>query len=518
MMLHPGTIAAQTPDRPAVIFGDHVLTYGALDHDSRAIATMLHGNGIGQGDIIAMLVGNRPEFFSIAWAAQRSGLYYLPIPTRLTPTEIAYILADSGAQALFIDPDYANLADSAAANLSIARYGIDSPSTLLPEPPATEGGDMLYTSGTTGRPKGVRRPLSGDALGSDSKRIDRAKALFGLDRDSVFLSPAPLYHAAPLRFTMNLLRTGGTVVGMPKFDAAGALALIEKHRITHSQWVPTMFNRLLALPEAECGSFDLSSHHVAIHAGAPCAPDLKRRMINWWGPILHEYYSGTESVGFTHVTSAKWLERPGTVGQAYGCAMHILDDDGNPLPVGEIGAVYFEGKAGLAYHNDPAKTEAAHDARGWATMGDIGYLDTEGYLFLTDRRAFTIISGGVNIYPSEIEAALSSHPLVRDVAVFGIPDADLGESVFALVELGASETADSALAQELVDHCAITLAGFKLPRRIVFGSVNRTETGKIAKADLRNQHNCGTQGYAISPSRNNDVRFVPLLRNEAYNV
>ncbi len=518
MILHPGIIAAQTPDRAAVLFGDHVLTYGALDHGSRAIAAMLYGNGIGQGDVIAMLIGNRPEFFFIAWAAQRSGLYYLPIPTRLTPAEIAYILTDSGAKALFIDPAYAEIANSAAAKLNITRYGIDAPSAPPREPPATEGGDMLYTSGTTGKPKGVRRPLTGEALGTETKRPGRAKALFGLGSDSVFFSPAPLYHAAPLRFSMNLLRTGGTVVGMSKFDAAGALALIEKHRVTHSQWVPTMFNRLLALPEAERGSFDLSSHHVAIHAGAPCSPDLKRQMINWWGPILHEYYSGTESVGFTHATSAQWLERPGTVGQAHGCVIHILDDEGIPLPAGQVGAVYFEGKAGLAYHNDPAKTQAAHDARGWATMGDIGYLDEEDYLYLTDRRAFTIISGGINIYPTEIEAALSSHPMVRDVAVFGIPDADLGESVCALIELDASEPGDLALAQELIDHCITTIAQFKLPRRIAFGSVSRTETGKIAKAVLRDQHKCGTKGFAISPARNNDVRTVPLPQKEAHNV
>jgi long-chain acyl-CoA synthetase len=518
MTLHPGTIAAKTPDRPAVIFGESVLTYAALDNASRAIAAVLHANGLCQGDVIAMLVGNRPEFFSIAWAAQRSGLYYLPIPTRLTAPEIAYILRDSGAKALFVDPAYANLADIAATNLRITCYGIDVPASNLPEPPAIEGSDMLYTSGTTGKPKGVRRPLGGEALGSDAKRVDRAKALFALDGESVFLSPAPLYHAAPLRFTMNLLRTGGTIIGMPKFDPAGALALIEKHRVTHSQWVPTMFNRLLALPEAIRSSFDLASHQVAIHAGAPCVPDLKRRMINWWGPILHEYYSGTESVGFTHVTSTEWLDHPGTVGRAYGCAIHILDAAGNQLPAGEIGTVYFEGKTGLAYHNDTAKTDAAHNALGWATMGDIGYVDADTYLYLTDRRAFTIISGGVNIYPSEIEAALSSHPLVRDVAVFGIPDNDLGESVFALIELDAFKTGNLTLAQELADHCATELARFKLPRRIAFGSVGRSETGKIGKATLRDNYRCGTLGFAISPLGESKIEFVPVSQNQDYHV
>jgi long-chain acyl-CoA synthetase len=499
MTLHPGTIAAQMPDRPAVIFADQQLGYGELDANSLGVAAMLHASGIKAGDVIALLIGNRPEFFSVAWAAQRSGLYYLPIPTRLTVAEIAYILADSGAKALFADAEHMPLAQRASDGLAITLHGIDAPTGDFPLPPAIEGGDMLYTSGTTGKPKGVRRPLSGEPLGSDAKRVERAKALFGIDGDSVFLSPAPLYHAAPLRFTMNLLRVGGTVVGMRKFDPAAALALIARHGVTHSQWVPTMFNRLLALPEAERSTHDLSSHRVAIHAGAPCAPDLKRQMINWWGPILHEYYSGTESVGFTHVTSPEWLQRPGTVGKAYGCKIHIVDDGGDPLPIGETGAVYFEGKAGLSYHNDAAKTAAAHDARGWATMGDIGYVDGDGYLFLTDRRAFTIISGGVNIYPSEIEAALAGHAAVADSAVFGIADADLGESIFALVELAPGQNADAALAQQLADHAALSLARFKIPRRIAFGSVGRTETGKIHKAKLRENYAVGTHGFAVRP-------------------
>lgn len=499
MTLHPGSIAAQFPDRPAVIFKDRQLSYGALDAYSHATAAMLHSNGLMQGDVIAMLIGNCPEFFTIAWAAQRSGLYYLPIPTQLTANEIAYILKDSGAKALFVDPDHLSLAHKAAAGLDLEIYGAHPPDGHYPEPPAIEGGDMLYTSGTTGKPKGVRYPLSGKPLGSDGKRTERAKVLFDLDGDSVFLSPAPLYHAAPLRFTMNLLRVGATIIGMHKFDAAGALSLIETHRVTHSQWVPTMFNRLLMLPKSERTQHDLSSHRVAIHAGAPCVPDLKRQMIDWWGPILHEYYSGTESVGFTHVTSRQWLDRPGTVGIPYGCTIHILDDEGEVLPSGKIGAVYFEGKAGLAYHNDALKTAAVHDANGWATMGDIGYVDDDGYLFLTDRRAFTIISGGVNIYPSEIEAVLASHAAVYDTAVFGIRDADFGESVFALVELVSGQTGDAALAQQLADHAAASLARFKLPRRIAFGSVGRTETGKVHKAKLRDAYASGTGGYAVGP-------------------
>jgi fatty-acyl-CoA synthase len=528
---HPGFIAATDPDRPAVICGDIVLRYGALEKGSQAIAAMVHAHGLAVGDSIAMLIGNRPEFFTIAWSAQRSGLYYVPISPRLTATEIAYILGDCRPKALFVDPEYAHLAAQALAVLGhqgndIACYDIAVPIDDYKEPPAVEGGDMLYTSGTTGKPKGVRRALSGDALGRDARRVERVKTLFGLGHDSVFLSTAPLYHAAPLRFTLNLLRTGGTVVCMPKFDAANALQLIAKHRITHSQWVPTMFSRLLALPEAERNAHDLSSHCVAIHAGAPCAPELKRQMIDWWGPILHEYYSGTESVGFTHVSATEWLERPGTVGRAYGCTTHILGDDGQVLPAGSIGAVYFESTAKLAYHNDPAKTRAAHDARGWATLGDIGYLDDDGFLFLTDRRAFTIISGGVNIYPSEIEAVLSRHPAVRDCAVFGVSDADMGESVFAVIELEEEASGDPALAQALAEYAAQSLARFKVPRQIAFGPVGRTETGKLQKAQLRETYISTAKIHAISNLTSSTMQnttpatpgFIPVSPAQADHV
>jgi fatty-acyl-CoA synthase len=317
---------------------------------------------------------------------------------------------------------------------------------------------------------------------------------------------------------MNLLRVGGTVVGTAKFDAAAALELMERHKVTHSQWVPTMFNRLLALPEAQRLANDPSAHRVAIHAGAPCAPDLKRRMIDWWGPILHEYYSGTESVGFTHVTSPEWLERPGTVGKPYGCTIHILDDEGEPLPAGQVGAVYFEGKARLSYHNDSEKTAAAHDARGWATMGDIGYLDDSGYLFLTDRRAFTIISGGVNIYPSEVEAAFSTHPAVADIAVFGLADAEFGETVFALVELTPGVNGTAALAQKLADHASGLLARFKIPRRIAFGPVGRTETGKIQKARLQESFASSAHGFAVRPATASDNGTIAVSHDRVLQV
>ena len=494
MTLHPGTV---DPARTAAIFGDSRLSYGALDSQSRALAATLFARGLAGGDTVALLIGNRAEFLVAAWAAQRSGLYYLPLPTRSTTPELAYLLADSGARALIIDPAFAAAAYAALTDLAAPPIilGLIDWDTGAPEPATVEGGDMCYTSGSTGRPKGVRRALSGAPLGSDGRRVDRARALFGLGVDSIFLSPAPLYHAAPLRFAMNLLRTGGTVVGMPRFDAAEALRLIAAERVTHSQWVPTMFGRLLALDHRDRTLPDLSSHRVAVHAGAPCPPAVKRAMIDWWGPILHEYYSGTESIGFTHATAAEWLARPGTVGRAYGSTVHILDDAGRAVATGDTGRVFFAGSGGLRYHGDAAKTAAAHDGVGRATMGDLGYLDGDGYLFLTGRAGFTIITGGVNVYPAEIEAVLVSHPAVGDVAVFGVPDGDLGEAVRAVVEPATGHVGDAALAADLLAWARTQLAGPKLPRRIAFANLPRTATGKLARAEVRDAylagHDCG---------------------------
>lgn len=510
---HPGAIAATMPDRDAIIAEDGSrLSYGALDRRSLALAQQLLHHGLQRGDAVALLIGNRADFFVAAWAAQRSGLYYIPVATRLTPPELAYIFSDSGARALILDPA---LQSSAVAALD--RMEGDRPLVLsldpgagfeavaadvdpaLPLPEAVEGGDMLYTSGTTGKPKAVRRDLPYGPLGSDLRRAERSAELFGMQGDSIFLSPAPLYHAAPLRFAMGQLRTGGAVVTMFRFNAEKALELIEREHVTHSQWVPTMFSRLLDLPEDVRGRFDLSSHRVAIHAGAPCPIDVKRRMIAWWGPILHEYYSGTEGVGFTHSNSIEWLARPGTVGKPYGCSVHIVGEDGAILPPGETGTVYFEGRAGLVYHNDPDKTRDAHTPEGWATFGDVGHVDADGFLFLSDRRSFTIVSGGVNIYPAEIEDALSSHPAVMDAAVFGVPDAGFGEAVQAVIQ-PRSGAAGRALADDIRRHLSERLAAFKLPKFIAFSDdLPRTETGKLQKHRIRDF-------YADPANRGFDMR------------
>jgi len=492
--MHPGVIAAARPDAVAVILGDRSISYAMLDAASRRLASRAREAGLQRGDVLAILAGNGPEFLAAAWAAQRSGLYALPIGTRLTSPEVAYQLRDSAAAMLLCDAQCEPLARSACEALGgsapclapLDGQALFAVPGAPEDPDPVEGGDMLYTSGTTGQPKGVRRPLDFAPLGSALARAQRLQSLFAMDESSVLLSPAPLYHAAPLRFAMALLRIGGSLVLLPRFDAQAALRALEAHAVTHSQWVPTMFSRLLALDDTRRDAFSAPQHRVAIHAGAPCPPAIKRRMIDWWGPILHEYYSGTESVGFTHINSAQWLAHPGSVGRAWNCEIHILDADGMPLPPGEVGTVYFSGRGTPAYHNAPEKTAKALSPQGFATMGDLGYLDPEGYLYLTDRAAFTIISGGVNIYPREVEEQLLVASEVIAAAVFGTPDEDLGEAVTALVQLRPDVPATLATARALRAQLSSVLARFKLPRCIAFHpAIPLTDSGKIHKARLR---------------------------------
>ncbi len=347
---------------------------------------------------------------------------------------------------------------------------------------------MLYSSGTTGRPKGVQRKLRDVHPGQDALFDDMIET-YGFGPDTIYLSPAPLYHAAPLAFSMVVQRCGGTVLMMPRFDAAEALALIERYRATHGQFVPTMFVRMLKLDAAE-RTADLSSLRRAIHAAAPCPVEVKRAMIDWWGPIIDEYYGGTESNGRTVISCAEWLERPGSVGRARVGIIHICDEDGVELPAGEDGLVYFERDVmPFAYHKDPERTRAAqHPVHpNWSALGDIGHVDEAGYLFLTDRKAFMIISGGVNIYPREIEDVLIGHPKVRDVAVFGMPDAEMGERVIAVIEPAAEP--DAALAAELSAYAAQHLARYKLPKTIDFTpALPRLPTGKLYKKALRDEY------------------------------
>jgi fatty-acyl-CoA synthase len=499
--------ALTTPGKPAMVFSSGVtVTYAQLDARANRLLHLLHARGLQMGDHIAIYMENNPRFMDAVWAALRAGLYVTPINWHLPAEDSAYIANDCGAKAIL--SSYA-CGESAAklpslvpsCRIWLMADGIvegwepyETAADHFPAEPLPDermGELMLYSSGTTGRPKGVVRPLSGLST------LDGFKQRLSLDPfrqtpDSVYLSPAPLYHAAPIGTVVNLQARGGTSVIMDKFDAEGALRLIERYRVTHSQWVPTMFVRLLRLPEEVRRRYDLSSQRVAVHAAAPCPVHIKRQMIDWWGPILFEYYGGSEGIGFTAITSEEWLVHPGSVGRPFKNKVHICDDDGESLPLGEVGLVYFEQeRASFSYHGDDAKTrEGRHPLHAnWATFGDIGCLDADGYLYLTDRKAFMIISGGVNVYPQAIEDVLIQHPSVSDVAVFGVPDEEMGESVKAVVEPRAGVASGAELAEELTAFARARLAGYMVPRSIDFiDQMPRLPTGKLYKRVLRDKY------------------------------
>jgi long-chain acyl-CoA synthetase len=499
--VYPGTFADLTPDKPAVIMSDSgaSLSYAELDERSTRLAHVLRRAGLAPGDDVALLAENSLHTFEVIWAALRSGLYVTAINHHLLPDEVAYILEDCDAKALVVSAEKGWISEAAVAPDVVLRLALGGPvpghedyeaalagaSSVRPAD-QPRGQDMLYSSGTTGRPKGVRAPLPG---GQVDRTPDPLLAVFGthygFEQDMVYLTPAPLYHAAPLRFAAMTHSVGGTVVVMPRFDAVAALESIERYRITHSQWVPTMFVRMLKLPDEERGAHDLSSHKVAVHAAAPCPETVKREMIAWWGPILHEYYGSTEALGLTLIDSATWAEKPGSVGTAALGTVRICDDNGDELPAGRTGLIYFERENfPFAYHKDPEKTRSAQHPRHstWGTTGDVGYVDEDGFLYLTDRRAFVIISGGVNIYPQEIEDALALHPAVHDVAVIGIPDEEMGQQVRAVVQVADGLQAGPDLERRLLAFLGERLARFKVPRRVDFvDALPRTETGKLQK-------------------------------------
>ena len=500
--------ARERPGKPAMISGDtgEAVTFGELNERSNRLARHLYDAGLRRGDHIAILMENNLRFMEPVWAAFRSGLYVTAVNRYLPPDEVAYIVGDCGAKALVTSwakrettEGLEDLIPGVSIRLMMngtipgwASYE-ETLAASSPEPLEREwmGDSMLYSSGTTGRPKGILRPLfertpaEGFALRQEANR-------YGLSFDAVYLSPAPLYHAAPLGYVLTVLSWGGTVVMMERWDAEQALALIERYRVTHSQWVPTMFVRLLKLPDEVRSRYDLSSHKVAVHAAAPCPVEVKRRMIDWWGPILYEYYAGTEASGSTFITSEDWLAHPGSVGRAALGVLHVCDEAGNELPTGETGLIYFERDAPtFEYHNDPAKTAAARHPlhAGWNALGDVGYLDEEGYLYLTDRQAFMIISGGVNIYPQAIEDALVTHPKVQDVAVFGVPDPDMGEAVKAVIEPAPGHQPTEELASELLEFARSKLAHYMAPRTIDFiAEMPRLPTGKLYKRLLKDKY------------------------------
>ncbi|MBI5738247.1 acyl-CoA synthetase [Mycobacterium adipatum] len=515
--MFPGTHAAADPQRPAVIMagsGD-TLTYGDLDTRSAQVAAALHAAGLRRGDAIAILADNTAEVFVIYWAAMRSGLYVTAVNHHLSAPEAGYIVTDSGAQAFFVSGALADLGrqvlDEIPADVARYAFGADidgyRPYRELLDavvPPLTDqprGADMLYSSGTTGRPKGIKPhllPIQVDEPGDPVLAV--LQNAFDIGPDAVYLSPAPIYHAAPLKYCAGMQALGATVILMEKFDAEQTLAAIETHRVTMTQMVPTMFVRLLQLPQDIRSRYDLSSLRTVVHAGAPCPPEVKDAMLDWWGPILVEYYSATEAHGMTMMNSAQWRTKRGSVGRAVLGTIHICDDAGAELPAGEVGTVYFERDAmPFVYHNDAAKTrEAQHPHyENWTTVGDLGYLDEDGYLFLTDRKSFMIISGGVNIYPQETENVLTLHPAVFDVAVIGVPDPVMGEQVKAVVALRPGFTAGDDLAADLIDYVRDRVAHYKAPRTVDFvDALPRTPTGKLVKGTLKARYIDTTRSQA----------------------
>jgi len=501
--------ARLTPDKPAVIMAESgaVMTYAELNDRSNRLARYLYAQGLRRGDHIAIFMENNIRFVEVCWAALRSGLYFTTVNRYLPADEAAYVVQDCEARVLVSSLARAEVAGQLndlipSCPKRLMVDGVidgwepyeDAIAAFPAQPLAEEflGESMLYSSGTTGRPKGILRPLTNLGMTEGGRlRLSRLDRYNG-SPDMVYLSPAPLYHAAPNAFVLSTQFMGGTVVVMERFDALNALRLIEQYCVTHSQWVPTMFVRMLKLPEDERTAFDLSSHRVAIHAAAPCPVEVKRQMIEWWGPILYEYYAGTEGSGSTFIESEDWLAHPGSVGRAALGVLHVCDEEGRELPPGEAGTVYFEREEiPFVYHNDPAKTRAAQhpDHPTWSALGDVGYLDADGYLYLTDRKAFMIISGGVNIYPQAIEDVLIAHPKVADVAVVGVPHAEMGEAVQAVIETAPGVAPSRALADELIAFARVRLAHYTVPRAIDFiDEMPRLPTGKLYKRGLRDEY------------------------------
>lgn len=497
-MTHPRLHAAATPDRPAVIMSDGLpgLSYGRLEDRANRGARLLRSLAIKTGETIAYWLPNCPEVFEVYWAGQRAGLYVTPIATALTGAEADYIVENSGARLVVVSPEIAGLASlhrpDGVTVMTVAewRSALDA---QPPEPIADEapGFHMVYSSGTTGRPKGIRLPLPQGAVTDAHQLAVQIESRYGLGPGDTYLSPAPLYHTAPLAYTTAAHRLGATVVVMPKFDPEGWLEAVQHYRVTLTQMVPTMFVRLLKLPEATRKAYDLSSLRQVIHAAAPCPVPVKHAMIDWLGPILYEYYGGSEGNGSTGITSEEWLKKPGSVGKATWGTLHICDDAGNELPPGEQGIVYFEGGWDFQYLGDPEKTRDSRNPLHptWSALGDIGYLDGDGYLFLTDRKSHMIISGGVNIYPQEVENLLITHPKVADAAVIGVPNPDFGEEVKAVVQPLDPGEATPAFAQELLEFCRANLSPIKCPRSVDFDpALPRLENGKLYKRLIKDRY------------------------------
>jgi acyl-CoA synthetase (AMP-forming)/AMP-acid ligase II len=511
--LYPRTWAIEYPDHPAQIVATsgEVLTYRELDRRSNQIARVFREAGLSRGDHVALLMENHPQYLTVVWAALRSGLYYTPINRLLTTSEVAHVVADSDAKVVVASTAAASVAAELSSKISSGTscFMLQSgnPDAGLPagwaplgeaaaaqsvEPLAdeSEGTSLWYSSGTTGLPKGVLRPLPEGVMGRGDSVAMAFSRHWGFDRDTVHLALGPLYHAAPVGYAINVQRFGGTVVLTEHFDPEETLRAIERYHVNFAHFVPTMFVRLLKLPEETRRRYDLSSLKTCVHGAAPCSVEVKRRMIEWLGPIIHEYYAGTEGAGMTTITPQEWLERPGSVGRSNRGIIHIVGDDGEEVPAGQDGTVYFEDPTVRnVYYKDPAQTAALQESHGWRTLGDVGHVDEDGYLYLTDRWTFKIVSGGVNIFPREAEDVLLLHPAVLDVAVIGVPHAEMGEEVKAVVELVEGQEESSELALELIDWCRERIAHYKCPRSVDFTKeLPRQENGKLYKRVLRDRY------------------------------
>ena len=506
--MHISIHAANNPDKTAYVMaetGEHI-SYKELNDKSIQLSRVFRDAGLQVGDGMAFFMENHKWFHIIVAAAHRAGLYFTPISNKLTEDEVDYIVADCGAKAFVTSQEMTAIAEKLVDKLPgiSAKFMLDDPiagyqgleaacAAQSTEPLADEcaGTEMLYSSGTTGRPKGVRKPLPGGPITELNRMTEMLPPRYGFDEDTVYLSPAPLYHAAPLGYSRCILAIGGTVIIMSKFDAEGSLKLIEQYKVTDSQWVPTMFVRMLKMPEEIRTKYDLSSHKCAIHAAAPCPVKIKEQMMDWWGLIIYEYYGGSEGNGSTAISPEEWMEHKGSVGTSAMGGMHICDDEGNELPVGEAGTIYFESGQVFAYHNDPEKTKDSYHPNNpdWSTLGDVGRIDEDGYLYLTDRKAFMIISGGVNIYPQEVENHLITHPKVAYVAVIGVPNEDFGEEVKAVIQPMDMADATEEFAEELIQFCKDHISNVKCPRSVDFDpELPRHPNGKMYKRLVRDRY------------------------------
>ncbi|MFG1955842.1 AMP-binding protein [Micromonospora sp. NPDC048830] len=495
------------PDRVAVVMAASgaAMTYRELADDSARLANVLQGANLPEGSPIAILLGNCPEYFVAYWGILRAGHRVTTLSTQLTPDEAAYIVGDCHASGVIVGTDFegtaARLAEIDHLKLRLAvgtglvdgyrnmREAVAAVSTERPDRERL-GNELLYSSGTTGAPKGIWRPIDPNAA-IDERTFSLASVYeteLGFEDGDVYLSPAPLYHASPLRFCVATHVLGGTVVVQEKFDAEGALKAIEQHQVTHSQWVPTMFVRMLQLPSEVRHAYDLSSLRVAVHSAAPCPDATKRAMVSWWGPILWDFYGASEAIGRAFLDPQEWSERPGSVGRPDPELVRICDESGAALEAGRVGTIYFKCVRPFEYFGDPEKTARSRHPEDpeWVTVGDVGRLDSDGYLYLADRQSFVIISGGVNIYPQEVENALVGHRKVADAVVVGRPDPEFGESVVAFVEPEPEFYADPELIEDIQGRLRRTLARFKHPKWIeVVPEVPRTPGGKPDVAALR---------------------------------